>query len=497
VPKAESLHKVDYNQQDMLEYKQKLFSRECGLIPGLNIIVGVSGGPDSLCVLDLLHRFDYPVIVACLDHGIRKEAAAEVSMVLQFAERMGLPFVANTVDTPAFSALHGMSIEAAARQLRYDFLFEQAEKHHAQAIVVGHTADDQAETIFMHLLRGAGLNGLKGMEFRSFLHVWSKTIPLVRPLLTTWRSEVMEYCVEYGLTPVSDSTNQSSEFFRNRLRLEVLPYLEQIQPNFRRHLVRMARALSLDYALVMSQVECAWESCLVRQGIGWIAFNREVFLQHPVGIQHHLLRKAMALHRPGLPDIDFAVVERARVCLERENSRGTCDLAAGLRLELEHNTIWVVTWEADIPTGNWPAILMKEAVELPVPGKVILGDGWELRAELCQDLTSIQPSALTGMDPYQTWLDGARTALPLTIRARLPGDRIQPLGMPEKTVKLSDLMINLKLPQRARATWPLVCARDEIVWVAGCRSSHSTRVGVETRQAIHLILTHNSGLGSA
>ena len=202
----------------MLKTARLTLQNECLIEAGRPLVVGVSGGPDSLCLLDLLRRSGCQVVVAHLDHGLRAEAAQDADTVAGLAKRFGLPYVQGQVDTRAYAEAHSLSIEEAARVLRYRFLFEQARQHAAQAVAAGHTADDQVETVLMHLLRGAGLVGLKGMAYRMLPNPWSSEIALLRPLLGVWRSQVIEYCEEHALQPVLDRTNLDTTYFRNRLR---------------------------------------------------------------------------------------------------------------------------------------------------------------------------------------------------------------------------------------------------------------------------------------
>ena len=151
------------------------------------ILVGISGGPDSLCLLHALHTLGYNLVAAHVNHRLRPEADEEAQMVKQFVGGLGVRFISCKVDVLSYADEHKVSIEEAARTIRYHYLFEQAEDVGASAVLVGHNADDQAETILMHLLRGSGLAGLRGMEYRSVPNPWSEHIPLLRPLLFTWR----------------------------------------------------------------------------------------------------------------------------------------------------------------------------------------------------------------------------------------------------------------------------------------------------------------------
>ena len=166
----------------MLDRLGETLNQECGLQLRLPLVVGVSGGPDSVCLLDGMHRLGYQAVVAHLNHQLREEAEADAQQVRQLAESLGLPFELESIDVPHFAEAERLSVEEAARIMRYRFLFRQAEKYAAQAVVVAHTADDQVETVLMHLLRGAGLAGLKGMLPRRLPNIWSQKVPPDRPL---------------------------------------------------------------------------------------------------------------------------------------------------------------------------------------------------------------------------------------------------------------------------------------------------------------------------
>jgi tRNA(Ile)-lysidine synthase len=446
-----------------------------------------------MCLLHLLHKSGYLMIVACLDHGIRPEAVDEIALVQKYTQDLGVEFITRSVDTPAFASRHVLSTEAAARQLRYDFLYEAARQMDAVAVLVAHTADDQAETVLLHLFRGAGLAGLKGMEFRSYQPSWSSEIPLVRPLLTTWRVDVLEYCQQNHLPTAQDATNQSLDYFRNRIRHEVLPFLEQSQPNLRQHLVRMAGTLAVDYELLQNQVDAAWNICMAYQGVGYVAFKRQELVNQPIGIQRYLFRRAMLAYRTGLQDIEFAMIERARAYLSGSSGTSSHDIGAGLRLLLEPDLAWIETREAILPAAGWPSTVLDRQLELPVPGTLELQNGWVLTIELGEYDHNV---LVNHQDHFHAWFDADSIARPLLVRTRMPGDRLKPLGMGGRSVKISDLMINLKLPHRSRSTWPVVCAGEQIVWVPGCRVSETAQLSQATRRVLHLTLIKPSAPGA-
>lgn len=474
----------------MFERVVSFIKRQCRLSTTDPILVGVSGGPDSLCLMDILHRMNYPIIIAHLNHGLRAESEEEAKQVEQIARHLGLVFVSSKENVRDYADLHALSIEEAARTLRYQFLFSQAERFHAQAVAVGHTADDQVETVLMHLLRGCGISGLKGMPPRALPNVWSQRIPLVRPLLAVWREEVLAYCADHGLQPVFDRSNLDTTYYRNRLRHELIPYLETYNPSVRKALWRMAQVLGEDAAVLESLVSVTWDACQISQGSGFIALSLSEFNRQPLGIQRHLLRRAIAHLRPNLRNIDFEDIERALDFLSCPTKTKQIDLVAGLRLFLEGDTLWLSAWEADLPAASWPQMGLKTTLWLDVPGEVHLNEGWVLRAELIEVTSLVLSKAQMNPDPFCAWVAADNLHPPLLVRTRLPGDRFQPLGMGGHSLKLADFMVNLKMPHRARDRWPLVCTEKEIIWLPGYRLSHSFRLTEHTRLAFYLRLEH-------
>lgn len=468
-----------------------ILQQNCNLRPGNLLLVGVSGGADSLCLLNLLVRLDYSVIVAHLNHGLRSEARSDAEFVESIARKAGLACVIGEEDVVAYARVHSLSIEEAARNVRYEFLFKQAEQAGAQAVAVAHTADDQIETVLMHFLRGTGLSGLRGMQYYSLPSPWSSQIPLIRPLLDTWREEIQAYLDNRDIIPLEDRTNLDTRIFRNRLRHELLPYLASYNPGIRQVIQRMSWALEADYQVIAANLDSVWEDCLVDLGDGYISFRVTAMQIHPEGIRRHLVRRGISYLLPGLRDIDFYTVNRAVCFLDQPTRSRNLDLAAGIYLRQEGDRLWIATWQAALPVKEWPQLYFAEKqteIPLPVPGQVSLGEGWCIHAELVSDFDAVQEEALMNDDPYQAWVDLQQIITPFIVRGRLPGDRIAPLGMSGKTMKVTDLMINRKIPSRARKNWPLVLSGNTLVWVPGLRQGHEGRISTETCLAVHLRL---------
>jgi tRNA(Ile)-lysidine synthase len=474
----------------MIEKLQDPFHNRCPFDSTRILIVGISGGPDSLCLLDLLYKAGLRVVAAHLNHQLRAEADADADHVRQIAEAYRIPCVIHVEDVGAFAQTNALSVEEAARMMRYRFLFAEAKQWDAQAVVVGHTADDQVETVLMHLLRGAGLEGLKGMDAWQLPNAWSKEIPLARPLLGMWREDTVAYCHTNGLQPVMDLSNLDMTYFRNRLRHELIPTLEAISPRFKMKLTRMAEVLRGDLQILEPVVELAWEKCIREVGSGYFVFGKELFVEQPAGMQRRLIRKAMGQLRTGIRDIGFETVERGLSFLKQPAPRGQVDLKNGLRMVVQGDGIWIATWEADLLGNGWIKVGREsEPARLTPPGRIELVDPWWLNLEEVMDIDEGRRLAFENTDPYHAWLDADQITGALEVRARKAGDYIRPLGLGGHRVKIADLMINVKMPRAARAVWPLVCCAGEVIWVPGYATSHVCRVRSETRRMIHFWLS--------
>ena len=481
----------------MLDILESILSRQCLLNRQTPILVGVSGGPDSLCLMDVLARMGYPIIVAHLNHGLRVEADAEALQVQQYARSLNAPFIFEKTDVAAIARRDRLSIEEAARNVRYRFLFSQAEKYGAQAVAVGHTADDQVETVLMHLIRGAGLAGLKGMVYRWQPTPWSSDIPLVRPLLGIWREQILEYVTSRRYQPVNDPSNLDTSFFRNKLRHELIPTLESYNPNARQLIWRTANVLLDDYRLIEQLLADAWRECLREAGQGYLGLDIVKVREMSPGLQRHVFRWALAILHPDTRDLDYAALDRAVNFIRSSSVSRKIDLWGGISLTLEGDTLWLVSQDADLPRDHWPQVIAGERYELNIPCKLRLPCGWALSA-----LESSLPErgVQENIDPYRAWIDLETVHQPIIVRSRMAGERFTQLGMDGYSVKVSDFMVNVKLPRRARSGWPLVCAidrntlKEEIIWIPGYRQSHNTRVTAITGQLILLQMHRNPEL---
>ncbi len=468
---------LSYEQVSDFIKKHRLLNR------GERVVIGISGGPDSLCLLDSLHHLGYPLICAHLDHGLRQESSDEAAYVKSIAQSYNLPFEIERQDV-AVKAGSGVSLEEAARLARYNFLVRVARKNDVQVIATGHTADDQVETVLMHFLRGTGPSGLRGMLPDTPLDSWvgipdAQGIRLIRPLLSLNRGQTEGHCQAMGLEPVIDSSNMDQTFFRNRIRHELLPLLETYNPGIRQILLRLARIMTAEVDLLAEMVASDWASVFESMGESALLLRVESMERKPLALQRALLRSAIQKLRPSARDVSFDTIERGLQFVSDPIRPASRPLIAGLMLKDLGEEILLYHTDSPVIFDRLPQLIGDAQMEVPIPGEVELAGGWKLTAAS----ESIAPGS------YQTYLnaqegdfaaiDESSVSTPLSVRTRVPGDRIQPLGL-EGTTKVSDIMINNRIPDLARARWPIVVSGDEVVWVAGIRMSHLFRLTEET-----------------
>ncbi len=463
------------------------------------MVVGVSGGPDSLCLLHLLRRlreaYRVRLHVAHLNHSTRGRASeADARFVGRVAADWGLPVTVEKRDVPALAEQHGLAFEEAARRVRYAFLAQVAEAVDADKIAVGHNADDQAETVLMHFLRGTGLTGLRGMlpsaplsDYRLLEPFFGSGVPkrgfpvLIRPLLEVPRAAVEAYCADHDLKPRFDRSNLDTTYFRNRLRHQLLPELETYNPNIREILCHTAAVAAADYDLLVRQREEAWGRIVKEEREDAIVFDQAAWQALPVALQRATLRQATYRLRESLRDVTFVHVENAReIALEGETGK-QATLPMGLALTIGYETITIGDGAESGPPPDEPLLWSDEPLPVPVPGGVPLPESdWVLEARI---LERWNMAKITAPDhPWTAYLDADVLAEPVVLRARHRGDRFRPHGMEGHSVKISELMINLKIPADWRDHVPLLVAGEDVAWVCGHRIAEDVTVEPETEQ---------------
>ena len=457
------------------------FREHAALAEAGRALVGVSGGPDSVCLLDAVAALQDETGVearaAHLDHGLRgEEGRADAAYVTGLCDRLGVPLDVECVDVAALAKESRRSLEEAGRLARYDFFARVAHRRGAGAVLVAHTADDQAETVLLHLTRGAGLAGLGGMRPLTSWGSPEGTVRVGRPLLGLTRADTEAYCAARELRPRLDSSNDSLDFARNRIRHDVIPVLREINAGAGENAARSAElaAQAVDY--LESQAR-EWLAANGSTQSGAVALPRAALAaQHPA-LRAYVLREALRELVPDLRGIGSRHLD-ALDTLSAGTSGRRADLPGGVAAYAEAADLVL---RAGPPPASAAPI---EASALTLPG---VGDAgpWRVEGRL---VPSSEPFP---NDRYAAHLDPA-AARDLIVRTRRRGDRFQPLGMREAKL-LQDFFVDAKVPRAERDGAPLLVADGEIIWVVGHRIGERAKVRHGAREALRVEFTLRNG----
>lgn len=452
------------------------------------IVAGVSGGPDSMALLHALHAL-WPakqLIVAHVNHMLRPAAADEAALVEKTAAFYTLPFYSISCDVETTARQQKLSLEEAGRLVRYQFFAKVAHEVGATAVTVAHHADDQAETVLLHLLRGSGVAGLQGMAPHGLLPD-APEIQLLRPFLSVSRAEIEAYCQSHQLAFVTDATNDDPGFLRNRVRHELIPLLQTYNPQIKTALNQLAEIVGADYDWLNQQAAVAWHSILLEQTASVLHLARAGWQALPLSLRRMTLRRAVATLRPEQKSVGFETVEQARRLAEAPHSGQQASLPGGLTLVTGYNRLTITADPQNLPT-DLPQLPEKTPLLLPIPGVCTLTNGWHITAT--RITVEQRPDLFENSDPWQAFVNVQETDL--IVRSRQPGERFQPLGMNGRHTYVKSLMINNKLPAHLRAQWPIVSTARHPVWIVGHHLDERVRVSpATTKSVVHLRCVKN------
>jgi len=418
------------------------------------IIAGVSGGPDSMAMLHILNKlqgeFGFQLAVAHLNHGLRQEADNEQKMVALACAGWGIPFYSETVDIRGLAAQQKKTLEEAGRDSRYQYFNQLARQLGADRIATAHHQDDQAESVLLHLLRGSGIRGLRG--------IMPVNGNLIRPLLNTSRQEIEQYITNHNIPSCLDLSNQNTEFLRNRIRWQLIPLLEEYNPRIEETLAGLADIAREENDALEKEMDTWWAEVVQEQVDGLYLDSDMISRLHPA-YQKRLIMTALG-RVSAHTDWSRGDVMRVWELLQQTGSSTTIDLKQNLKarkvykqLILAHNFIHIEPY----------------CYELPVPGVLTIPETGETYCTHVIDKNDLQSGE------GATYIDYDHIQSPLWMRSRLPGDRYRPVGL-QGTCKLKRLFIDLKIPQEKRNGIPILISEDEILAVIGYRVAQSVAV---------------------
>lgn len=447
----------------MLNEAQALTREYAMLAPGNHILCAVSGGADSVCLLHWLKgqaaEKGFTLTAAHFNHRLRgAESDRDAAFVEKLCREWKVPCVVGTGDVSGEARRRGAGIEETARALRYDFLERTAAELGAGLIATAHNANDNVETMLLHLIRGSGLQGLTGIRPRRG--------KLIRPFLTTTRAKILSYLEEHQLPHVEDSTNADTAYARNRLRHQVIPLLEELNPALIQRLSDTVGYLRADNDYLTAQAMAAVRGAepTVTGGLvlpaDAIARNPDPIAVRAVGallgrLGEHQYRSAHLL----------SVVDLAR----SGHPSGSVDLPHGITARRAYG---LLVLEPSMAGSGWTPVPLNVPGETPLPEL-----GWKL---VCRPA---QAPAEPPTDPFVCYLDPSVLDGPLTVRPRETGDCITLPGRPHKSVK--KLLIDAKVPRADRERLPVVADRRGPVWLGGF-GPDATRLAAPGAPALEL-----------
>jgi len=456
------------SDMDIIRRIKETIRRHGLLSRGDTVVAAVSGGADSIVMLHALaslqKEYSLKIIVAHLDHGLRgAESRRDFLFVKGRATALGLPFEGRKLGKGELKG-RGRSTQEAARDVRYEFLDSVAEKHGAKRIALGHTRDDQAETVIMRLIKGSSLSGLTGIP--------PKRGRYVRPLIYVSRAGVEAYAKAHGLDFVIDSTNLEKKYLRNRIRLDLIPALKEFNPNIIETIARTAAVLSGDDDFLEAASQRAFDSSLIGLDASRAELDRKKLSRmHPAVLSRVFLRAARALGRD--VDMSCAHVDAFSALVKGARPNASQTLPGGLKARRIYDRVVI--------TGERPKKTPAFESAIKVPGRTVIEGIGEFEAR------TVKPPSRFAADKNVAWFDYEEIKRPGPIVARhfKPGDRMRPFGM-EGTRKLKDIFIDEKIPVDERKRTPVVLSGDVVIWAAGIRHSAEFRVGKKTASALRL-----------
>ena len=434
----------------MLSTVQAYIAQHQLLRPGAPVIVGLSGGADSVALLHILTRLGYPCVAAhCNFHLRNDESDADADFAQQTAEALGLPFRRIDFDTADYARQHGVSTEMAARTLRYEWFETLRRELDAEAIAVAHHRDDNVETVLLNLIRGTGLSGLCGMRPRNG-HI-------VRPLLSVDRHQIVRWLADRHLPFCTDSSNASDVYRRNFVRLRLLPLMEQLNPSVRDAILRMAGHLTDVEAIYRNAID-SYRAHLI-DADGRISIDALLRTPAPQAVLFELLTPY------GFTPSQCADIARA---LSGESGRSF--VAPGGRWHLLKDRLHLILYPADEVSADTFTLTLGSELTAPIR--------LSLEERIVDEAFTISRS------PHVATFDADRIALPLTLRRWRAGDNFVPFGMTGRK-KLSDYFSDHKFSLlRKAAAWILCDASGRILWIVGHRTDNRFRITSKTRRAL-------------
>ena len=439
---------------------------------GDKVIIGVSGGPDSLCLLHLLNKlksnFDLELYVVHVNHGLRGNNADEdEKFVKRFADSLNLPVFTKCIEIKRLAEINKITIEEAGREARYSYFTSVLKQVGGNKIAVGHNKCDRVETLLLNLIRGSGMEGLKGIDpIRD---------NIIRPLIEVDRQKIELYCKENELIPREDESNKQTNYARNKIRLDLIPYLQE---NYNSNIVEaLSRTIQLIYDennFLSNLSKKYYDHCLSKFRGREVILNLKKFNLLDQAMKRRVVRLAVEQVKGDVRAVEKVHIEQAVGLAQRGKTGTKLKLPKGLKIEIEYCEL-KIKLKQDNPEPNYLYVI-------PIQGEVEIP---ELEATIISRLLSADKISTIDKSSYTCMLDKEKIIDNIVVRSRRNGDIINPSGM-KGTKKLKDYFIDEKIPRGERACIPLIATGNEVIWIIGRRLSEKYKVSKYTKEVLVL-----------
>lgn len=429
---------------------------------GDTIIVGASGGPDSQFMIYILNslksQIDFEITLAHLNHLHRKEAKNDEELVRKTAEKLNLKFFSRARSMDDYAKKHGLSSEDAGRRLRYEFFNDLAREYDNSKIAVAHNKDDQAETVLMRIIRGTGLDGLRAMDY--------KTANIIRPILDIKKSEILAYLDRQKILYAIDHTNFENDYTRNKIRLDIIPKLEEINPKAIDQIYNLSRLANDDLKILDSVIDEKFKK-LAKPERDQIIFDKVKFDATDQAILRRIIRKSIEILNGEIKDISKENIDEFLTIKDLDNGKKIIIDKLVLRK----------TYDSYILENMNRREKFEEVISLPENGQINF-DGLNIKTSII-NTNKYEKSKNIGYFDYD------KLAFPLKVRTRRNGDRFIPLGHKSEK-KLKDFFIDQKIDREKRDRFPLILSDDKIVWITSLRISDEFKVTESTKKILKI-----------
>ena len=431
---------------------------------GDTIIVGASGGPDSQFLIYMLknlsEEIDFKIILAHLNHLHRKQASEDENLVVKTADALNLDYKLRQRSMDDLARKLKISPEDAGRRLRYEFFNELAAKYPKAKIAVAHTKDDQAETVLMRIIRGTGLDGIRAMDY--------KNENIIRPILDIRKSELLAFLDSKGICYAIDHTNFESDYTRNKIRLDILPKIRELNPNITDQLFRLAELARDDLRIIEQKIDDLYENFVDIKGDG-LYFDKNVFEKQSKPIQQRLLRRAILDLKGELKDISKENIDDFLKLIKLSNGKKI----------IKADIIFEKTYK-NYRLGFAKKEKMKDELAFVGENQSINFNGIKIKTSIIKvSQYRKAKNKLVGNFDYD------KLNFPLKVRYRQKGDTFIPLGL-GKSKKLKDFFTDQKIDRDKRDYIPLILSDDKIVWICGQRMSDEFKVEKDTKKILNI-----------